>query len=430
MAKKHGLTGLFGGDTDSNGKDVPLPPVVDDPDASPFERLAQKLALDDPFDAPDVETHHDPFGRSVPAEPPVLAEPPAKPEPAPEPPVARAEPAPEPAKPAPQPEPEPAPQPAFAAAAARAMPEIIEPQREPAPRPVEAYAPAPAPAGKPAFKRVRAPLKNRAAVPDKGILCFILEGGDERLRRRTLEALNEAAGIHGSISLRALPREREAMNQALSEAMAETDCEYVAFFHPGTEPADDWTIEVLLAFEDQPNVGAVSVRAANSDPLSPWARVSFFIDEAERQKGVARGFDTIVFRASALKDLDDKIGVAVRSGAVVHAISGQGQRIGSAPEARVKLATPTGRKEVMQHVREQARIAARIKAQGKNPVLRIFSALFIVFGYPFRILAVRAAAKKAVGASQFREVASKAAMAVFADRRVRALTTLSPGKAE
>lgn len=433
MAKKHGLVGLFGGGDEESGKPPKLPPVVEDSNESHLERIAKKLEMKDALQSDDVETHHDPFGHNVvsnapppkapaspfealigdPSEPEPFSEPaqsaPAHPEPAP-----RPEPAPEPVvearRPAPEPEPAPAPIPE-----PTRIPEVIQ---TPTPAPTSGY------------QRVRAPLRRASSVPDKKILCFILEGGDERMRRRTLEALNEAAGIHDSIKLRALPQSPEAMNAVLAEAVAETDCDYAAFFHPGTEPADDWSIEVLLAFEDQPHMGGVSVRAANSDPLSPWARVSFFVDEAERQKGVARGFDTMVFKVSALADLGDDLGKAVRNGAVVHALLGQGQRLGTAPEARVKLATPTGRKEVMQHVREQARIAARIKAQGRNPAINILAAMMMPFSLPFRILAVRHAAKRAVGSTQFREVASKAAMAVFADRRVRFLTMLSPGKAE
>ncbi|MEM9839955.1 MAG: hypothetical protein AAF830_12495 [Pseudomonadota bacterium] len=422
MAKKHGLVGLFGGDdTDGDNKPPQIPPVVEDSNESHLERIAKKLEMKDALQSDDVETHHDPFGQTVASDAP-----PPKTPASPFETLVGADPEPV-VEPAPEPEPAPVPEPVVEVRAPQPAPEP-EPIPEPTRVPDVIQTPTPAPAT--AYGRVRAPLRKTSSVPDKRILCFIVEGGDERLRRRTLEALNEAAGIHDSIKLRTLPKSAEAMNAVLAEAVAETDCDYAAFFQPGTEPADDWSIEVLLAFEDQPHTGAISVRAANSDPLSPWARVSFFVDETERQKGVARGYDTIVFRTSALADLGDQLGKAVRNGAVVHALLGQGQRIGTAPEARVKLATPTGRKEVMQHVREQARMAARIKAQGRNPVLNIFAALGMPFSFPFRILAVRKSAKRAVGGAQFREVASKAAMAVFADRRVRFLTLLSPGKAE
>jgi len=416
MAKEHGLVGLFGNNGDDDkAKGSDLPPVLDDSNASPLERLAKKLGDADPYAEPaeKEQIHHSPFGLSVPEEPPVAKEPA---------PVVEPEPTPEPA-PAPEPTPEPV----------QVMEPVAEPPApiapDPEPRPEPSYVP-PAPVARSNFKRTRSPLKSKLANPDQGILCFVLEGGDDRLRRRTLEALTVAAGHHGAIKLHALPNDIAGMNAAIEDAMANTDCVYAAFFNPGTEPADDWAFEVQLAFEKNPSAAAVSVRASNSDPLSPWARVSFFIDEVERQKGVARGFDTVVFRIDALQELGDKLAFAIRNGEAVHALQGQGQRTGTAVEARVKLATPTGRKEVMQRVREQARMAARIRAKRMNPIFRIFAAIFIVIGFPFRILAVRKAAKKAVGSAQFREVASKATMAVFADRRVRALTMLSPGKGE
>jgi hypothetical protein len=152
------------------------------------------------------------------------------------------------------------------------------------------------------------------------------------------------------------------------------------------------------------------------------------MDEAERQIGIARGFDTMVFRVSALRELGDQLGVAVRNGNLVPAIQGRGHRIGNAPEARVSLLTPSKRRDVLDHVREQARLAARIKAKGRGPLRRTLSAAGIMLSVPMRIMAVRSAAKRSIGSTQFREVASKATMAIFADRRVRALTMLKPGR--
>ncbi|MEM1409601.1 MAG: hypothetical protein AAGG79_02505 [Pseudomonadota bacterium] len=425
MAEDHGLSGLFGNKGDDKKKAPDLPPVVDDADASPLERLAKKLGDQDPYadTSSDDELHHSPFGLTVPqadaaAAAAPEAEAPAPPEiaPDPKPPVAEAPkrvaaPAPEPVAPPVSEPPVSTPPPPPAAAPSAPEPTLSAPLPDP-------ERPAP----------MAAVLPDASQASESGILCFLMEGGDDRLRRRTLEALNEAAGHHGAIKLRSLPLEPMAADRALHEAMRDTDCAFAAFFHPGTEPADDWALEVHQAFARQPSAAAVSARAANSDPLSPWARVSFFIDEAERQTGFARGFDATVFRVKALRELGDDLGRAVRNGEVVHALEGQGQKIGVAVEARVKLATPTNRKDVMIRVREQARMAARIKAKGRNPLLRVFSAMFIMLGFPLRLFAVRRAAKKAVGTSQFREVASKATMAVFADRRVRALTMLSPGR--
>lgn len=411
MSKKHGLAGLFSGSGDDgeDNKAPDLPPVLDDADASPMERLAKKLELKEAFED-DFPMDHDPFGSPIDTsgpQAPFAAEDdvqsrlfgaPALPD--------------EPAEIAPPDAATPAaPQPAAAP--------------EPAPTPARAYTETTAPQPR---RPVRSPLKPTRAAPDKGVLCFILEGGDERMRRRTLEALNEAAGHYGAINLRALPTEPEAMNAALSAALEETDCLYAAFLSPGTEPAGDWSLEVQMAFEEAPNSAGLAVRAANSDPLSPWARVSFFIDEAERQRGSTRGFDTMVFRVAALRDLGDDLGFMLRNGELIHALQKQGLKIGKAPEARVQLATPTGRKEVMARVREQARLLARLKAKRMNPAMRMISSLLILLSYPVRIMSVRTAAKRAVGTTQFREVASKAAMAVFADRRVRAMTMLNPGK--
>jgi hypothetical protein len=82
----------------------------------------------------------------------------------------------------------------------------------------------------------------------------------------------------------------------------------------------------------------------------------------------------------------------------------------------------------MRRVRRQARQSAWLQARRTNPVARLFLAPAMFLSVPFRLLAVRKAAKESVGGTQFREVASKALMAVLADRRVRAMTLLSPGK--
>ena len=68
MAEDHGLSGLFGNKGDDKKKAPDLPPVVDDADASPLERLAKKLGDQDPYadTASDDELHHSPFGLTVP----------------------------------------------------------------------------------------------------------------------------------------------------------------------------------------------------------------------------------------------------------------------------------------------------------------------------------------------------------------------------
>lgn len=265
-----------------------------------------------------------------------------------------------------------------------------------------------------------------ADADEDGILCFLLDSDDDRARKRTLAALNVAAG-NGSVSLRTLPSDPDLMDQTLEEALDQTECGLVAFLSAGTEPADDWAIECQRAFDGAPRTAAMTVRGANADPLSPWARVAFFMDEAERQKGIAVGFDTMVFRKAALREMGDKLGQAVRTGALVSAVQGRGHRIGKAPEARVSIATPSARPEVMARVKDNARLAARLRAKGKSAPRRFLAAVSVMLSYPFRIMAVRAAAKRSVGSIQFREVASKAAMAVFADRRVRAATLIKPG---
>ncbi|GGY43317.1 glycosyltransferase family protein [Parvularcula lutaonensis] len=422
MGNDHGLSGLFDEDGSvrvkkpaSKKSDAPknddLPPVLDDADKSPLHLLADKIGFD-PSE-----------GSAAPAPPP----PPEK------------------APPAPEPEPE-----AFAPELAPPPP----PSRPAAPKPAAAEAPRYRPAddgGHDAFAaalgaepvaRQPAPVPEMSAakpaesLPRRGapapavggsILCFLIPSDDDRARRRTLEAINVAAGT-GSVRLRSLPRDPSLMDEALFDALATSDSEFVAFLSAGTEPADDWAIEVQKVFEEYPSAGAVTVRAANADPLSPWARVGFFMDEVERQNGLASGLDTMVFRASVLREIGEQLGVVIRNGRLASAVEGRGHRIVTASEARVSIATPGDRREVIRHVKEQARLAARQRAKGKNPFTRFILAAGILLGYPFRIMTVRAAAKKSIGSTQFREVASKAAMAILADRHTRARTMLFPGK--
>jgi hypothetical protein len=266
-----------------------------------------------------------------------------------------------------------------------------------------------------------------AEAQEGGILCFLLTGDDDRGRKRTLEALNVAAG-NGAVRLRSLPEDPDEMDRVLEDALSTTDCDYVAFLSGGTEPADDWALESAKAFAELPRTGALSVCAANADPLSPWARVAFFMDEAERKKGRSQGSDTMVFRKSVLRELHEQLGPILRDGHLLNAISGRGHRISPATEARVSIATPSDRREVMRRVKLQARRSAKLQARKMNPVMRLLMVPAMFLSAPFRLMAVRKAAKEAVGGAQFREVASKAMMAVLADRRVRAMTLLTGGK--
>lgn len=445
MANDHGLSGLFGQDGEMRSKEpakpavepeteADLPPVLDDADKSPLAMLADKIGLEEEQDVPPA----------APAEPPA--------------PVAEAAPEPEPVATA-EVEDTAVAEPAldddqvydpFGAAMNAAEAEEA-PAQEPETLAAAVAAAAPAAEPKPPAPEEKAhpnagPISRRQigprlgpearghkaftaeAMPNQGgILCFLVMGGDGKGRRRTLEALNVAAG-NGGVRLRALPHDAETMDEVLDDALATTDCAYVAFLSSGTEPADDWANECAAVFRDLPRAAGVSVRAANSDPLSPWARVAFFMDEAERHDGRSGGFDTMVFRLSALQELEDKLGPAIRNGRLIAAVEGRGHEIAEAAEARVTISTPSDRKEAIKYVREKARMAARASARRKNFLIRPFIAMGIVMGYPFRILKVRKAAKHAVGSTQFREVASKAAAAVFADRRVRAWTMLFPGK--
>ncbi|WP_198912275.1 glycosyltransferase [Parvularcula mediterranea] len=437
MTKDHGLSGLFGEDGSIRVKDrkndepapaveEELPPVLEDADRSPLDMLADKIGMGDPEPTP-------------PPAPPAPAPVAAKPEPTPEP-----KPAEVPANPldaamsggeerraAPEPaDAEPQAYDPFAAAFAAGSMAASEQSERRAPDPAPVHTPE---ASTPPTERETVAPKlepasmRPASAENGGILCFLVPSDNDRGRRRTLEAINVAAG-NGAVRLRALPADPDAMDQVLEEAVSSAECDFVAFLSAGTEPADDWALECVRAFEEMPSAGAVTVRAANADPLSTWARVAFFMDEAERQKGRSRGFDTMVFRRSALNEIGEKLGFAVRNGRLVSAVEGRGHKIALATEARVSISTPSDRREVFRYIREQARLAARQSARQKNPVSRLFTALFILAGYPFRILAVRKAAKRSVGTTQFREVASKIAMAVFADRRVRATTMLFPGK--
>ncbi|MEM9810634.1 MAG: hypothetical protein AAF788_05350 [Pseudomonadota bacterium] len=260
-----------------------------------------------------------------------------------------------------------------------------------------------------------------------GILCFILYDTVGGRRSRTLAALNVAAGM-GSVRLVALPQNAAELDKTLIDALSNTDCSLVAFLSPGTEPADDWAVECQMAFHQAGKVGGVSVRAANSDPLNPWSRVAFFVDEAERQRGMAQGIDTVVFRREALMELGNRIGEAVRTGQLLTAIEGRGHRIGRAVEARVSLAEPETKKDVLAQVRRRAELAGTNRARGKNILFRLVLATFTLASYPFRILSVRKSAKRSVGSTQFREVLPKAAVAIWVDRRVRAFTILRGGK--
>lgn len=439
MNKDHGLSGLFGEDGSIRVKDrkhddpeqavdEELPPVLEDADRSPLDMLADKIGMDDPEPTPPPAPSK-PEPVSAEAEPALGP----TPEPADVPTnpldaamsVGAEHPAPmEPAKEEPQ-----AYDPFAGAFAAGSMAASEQSERR-APPPGPALAPEVE--TPPTERKSVTPQRGPAAMPpasaeNGGILCFLVPGDNDRGRRRTLEAINVAAG-NGAVRLRALPADPDAMDAVLKEAVSSAECDFVAFLSAGTEPADDWALECARAFEEMPSAGAVTVRAANADPLSTWARVAFFMDEAERQRGRSRGFDTMVFRRSAINEIGDKLGFAVRNGRLVSAVEGRGHKVVPATEARVSISTPSDRREVFRYIREQARLAARQSARQKNPVSRLFTAIFILAGYPLRILAVRKAAKRSVGKTQFREVASKIAMAVVADRRVRATTMLFPGK--
>lgn len=429
MANDHGLSGLFGEDgnvrvkkpepSKEASKNDDLPPVLDDADKSPLDLLADKIGgFDDEEKAakPVAPTPPPPAAHreAVPepeASPPELAPPPAaEARPAEPPRLQRRDDEPYYQRPA-----EPSEDGHDAFAAALGASGVV--RQAPATPKMSAAKPA-------------APLPTRGAAPEHlpgGILCFLLPSNDDRARRRTLEAINVAAGT-GAVRLRSLPREPGLMDEALLEALATTDCDLVCFLSAGTEPADDWALEIQKVFQEYPSAGAVTVRAANADPLSPWARVGFFMDEVERQRGLAGGFDTMVFRASALREIGEQLGVAIRNGRVVPAIEGRGHRVVTASEARVSIATPGDRREVIRHVKEQAKLAARQRAEGKNPVVRFILAIGTLLSFPFRVLTVRKAAKRSIGSTQFREVASKAAMAILADRHTRARTLMFPGK--
>jgi hypothetical protein len=381
MSKDHGLAGLFGDDgtlitnrrtrePEPAEKAAPddLPPVLDDADKSPLARLSDQIGYD--YSHRDDERSGDEFA--------------------------------EPHAPELEPAPEPAPKAAKAPKAAPEKRRGLDFE--------DAYDPYP-------------------PSEESGVLCFLIESDSDRLRRRTLAALNMAAG-NGSVRLRLLPSQPDEMDRVLEEALADTDCSLVAFLSPGTEPADDWALECQNAFASAPRTAAMSVRAANSDPLSPWARVSFFIDEAERQRGVYQGFDTTVFRKSALEELGGRLGYALRTGQLIAAVQGRGHRVGLASEARVSLVTPSARRDVIRHVKDQTRMAAKRRAQGKFFLYRWYMAGWTLLSYPLHVLRVRKSAKRAIGGTQFREVAPKAAMAIFAERRVRALTWLFPGRKE
>ncbi|MCQ8184584.1 hypothetical protein [Parvularcula maris] len=401
----HGLSGLFGDDgvpATSKPKapaavpaDDDLPPVIDDADKSPLDLLADKIGLDLteedddelPPAAAEAEDEPEAFHRS-----PFQAEAPAD----------EAE---EPASEAHDP---------FSIALTQG-----------------AVGPIGMGAGEEVSPQAAAMPLPRTAPPAEahqgGILCFLVSGDDDRGRKRTLEALNVAAG-NGAVRLRSLPEEPEEMDRVLEDALSTTDCDYVAFLSGGTEPADDWALECSKAFAELPKTGALSVCAANADPLSPWARVAFFMDEAERKKGRSQGSDTMVFRKSVLRELHEQLGPILRDGHLLDAISGRGHRINPATEARVSIATPSDRREVMRRVRLQAKRSASLQARKMNPVVRYLMVPAMFLSSPFRLMAVRKAAKEAVGGAQFREVASKAMMAVLADRRVRAMTLLTGGK--
>ncbi|MEM6747336.1 MAG: hypothetical protein AAF608_07945 [Pseudomonadota bacterium] len=259
-----------------------------------------------------------------------------------------------------------------------------------------------------------------------GILCFLLDDPIGGRRMRTIAALNVAAGM-GSVRLRALPADAEEMDEALFDALQSTDCELVAFLSPGTEPADDWALECQLAFTEAPRMSAMAVKPGNADPLNPWARLAFLLDMAERQMGKMRSADTMVFKREALEDLGPEIGETFRSRQLVRALENRGHQIGSAVEARVVLAEPEDKRDVLELVRENARAATRISAARKNIVVRVVYAACILLGYPFRLMAIGGAAKKATDRELFKDLMPKAMTAVWVDRKARASTMLSPG---
>ncbi|MEM6912797.1 MAG: hypothetical protein AAF511_02340 [Pseudomonadota bacterium] len=260
-----------------------------------------------------------------------------------------------------------------------------------------------------------------------GILCFLLDDPIGAQRMRTIAALNVAAGM-GSVRLRTLPADPEQMDLAIFEALQETDCELVAFLSPGTEPADDWALECQLAFTQAPRLSAIMVKQGNADPLNPWARTAFLLDIADRQMGKMRSADTMVFKREALEDLGPDLGQSFRSRQLVRALEDRGHRTGNAVEARVVLAEPEDKKDVLDQVRENGRSATRLSAAKKNILVRPIYALAIVLGYPFRLMAVGGAVKKATGREMMDELFPKAMAAVWVDRKARAATMLRPGK--
>ncbi|MEO1041883.1 MAG: hypothetical protein AAFX52_06300 [Pseudomonadota bacterium] len=260
-----------------------------------------------------------------------------------------------------------------------------------------------------------------------GILCFLLDDPIGARRMRTIAALNVAAGM-GSVRLRTLPAEPEEMDLAIFDALQESDCELVAFLSPGTEPADDWALECQLAFTQAPRLSAIMVKQGNADPLNPWARTAFLLDIADRQMGKMRGADTMVFKREALEDLGPDLGQAFRSRQLVRALEDRGHRTGHAVEARVVLAEPEDKKDVLDQVRDNARAATRLSAAKKNFLIRPIYAFFILAGYPFRLMAVGKAVKKGIGREMMDELFPKAMAAVWADRKARAATMLRPGK--
>ena len=262
-----------------------------------------------------------------------------------------------------------------------------------------------------------------------GILCFLLDDPIGGRRMRTIAALNVAAGM-GSVRLRTLPPDPDEMDEALFDALQSTDCELVAFLSPGTEPADDWAVECQMAFTQSPRMSALAVKPGNADPLNPWARTAFLLDMAERQMGKMRSADTMVFKREALDDLGPELGEAFRGQRLVRALEDRGHRIGTAIEARVVLAEPEGKKDVLELVRENGRAATRLSAARKNVIVRFIYAFCILVGYPFRLIAIGNAAKKSVGRELFKELFPKAMAAVWADRKARAATMLRPGKSK
>ncbi|MEO1657160.1 MAG: hypothetical protein AAFR65_05515 [Pseudomonadota bacterium] len=278
-----------------------------------------------------------------------------------------------------------------------------------------------------AVKEEETPQDTREPVSASGgILCFLLDDPIGGRRMRTIAALNVAAGM-GSVRLRTLPADADEMDETIFDALQSTDCELVAFLSPGTEPADDWAIECQLAFTESPRVSAIAVKPGNADPLNPWARTAFLLDMAERQMGKMRSADTMVFKREALEDLGPELGDAFRSRRLVRALEDRGHQVGSAVEARVVLAEPEDKKDVLDLVRENGRAATQLSAARKNILVRMVYAVFILLGYPFRVMAVSKAAKKAIGRDLFKDLLPKAMAAIWTDRKVRAATMLRPG---